>query len=136
MLETIADPDHRLAICSGRVMNSGKNCAEFTYQDDELSTEFRIYLMQPTLLMRQAWSVSFEGVPKGRSFQLRLLLDLDAGTLKMKINGQDINLMQNPVKPVGTPLYTGLTGDLCWAVSVKKKGAVRINCKALEPEDF
>ena len=119
-------------------MNSGKSCAEFTIQDSDSSSEIMIYLYL-TPAMTQEWSMTFTcdctGAPNGWISQtIRLLLDLDAGTLKMKFNGQDFGLMQKPAKPAGTPICTGLTGDLCWAVSVKKKATVRI--KALEPEDF
>ena len=137
MLETIADPDHRPAICLGHVMNSGKSCAEFTIQDSETSSEIRIHLYL-TPAMTQEWSMTLActAAPNGVWIPptTRLLLDLDAGTLKMKFEGQDVGSMQTPAKPVGTPICTGLTGDLCWAVSVKKKATVRI--KALEPEDF
>jgi hypothetical protein len=56
---------------------------------------------------------------------LRLLLDSDAGTLTVKKNGTLL----------GVAVTSGLTGDLCWAVSTAKAGeSVRI--KAVDPADF
>jgi hypothetical protein len=56
---------------------------------------------------------------------LRLLLDSDAGTLTVKKNGTLL----------GVAATSGLTGDLCWAVSCAGAGdSVRI--KALDPAEF
>ena len=56
---------------------------------------------------------------------LRLLLDSDAGTLTVKKNGTLL----------GVAVTSGLTGDLCWAMSVFKAGdSVRI--KAVDPAEF
>ena len=56
---------------------------------------------------------------------LRLLLDSDAGTLTVKKNGTLL----------GVAVTSGLTGDLCWAVSCHSSGnSVRI--KALDPAEF
>ena len=56
---------------------------------------------------------------------LRLLLDSDAGTLTVKKNGTLL----------GVAVTSGLTGDLCWAVSCCCTGdSVRI--KALDPAEF
>ena len=56
---------------------------------------------------------------------LRLLLDSDAGTLTVKKNGALL----------GVAVMSGLTGDLCWAVSCYGAGdSVRI--KALDPAEF
>jgi hypothetical protein len=56
---------------------------------------------------------------------LRLLLDSDAGTLTVKKNGTLL----------GVAVPSGLTGDLCWAVSSNSEGdSVRI--KAVDPAEF
>jgi hypothetical protein len=56
---------------------------------------------------------------------LRLLLDSDAGTLTVKKNGTLL----------GVAVPSGLTGDLCWAVSSYHAGdSVRI--KAVDPAEF
>ena len=63
---------------------------------------------------------------------LRLLLDSDAGTLTVKKNGTLL----------GVAVTSGLTGDLCWVVSMyvdeddedEEEAAVRI--KALDPAEF
>jgi hypothetical protein len=56
---------------------------------------------------------------------LRLLLDSDAGTLTVKKNGTLL----------GVAVTSGLTGDLCWAVSCYGAGnSVRI--KAVDPTEF
>jgi hypothetical protein len=56
---------------------------------------------------------------------LRLLLDSDAGTLTVKKNGALL----------GVAVTSGLTGELCWAVSCYGAGdSVRI--KALDPAEF
>ena len=56
---------------------------------------------------------------------LRLLLDSDAGTLTVKKNGALL----------GVAVTSGLTGDLCWAVSSCVEGhSVRI--KAVDPAEF
>ena len=61
----------------------------------------------------------------GEGDVLRLLLDSDAGTLTIKKNGMLLGVM----------VTSGLTGDLCWAVSCHSSGnSVRI--KALDPAEF
>jgi hypothetical protein len=61
----------------------------------------------------------------GEGDVLRLLLDSDAGTLTVKKNGALL----------GVAVTSGLTGDLCWAVSCCDVGnSVRIN--ALDPAEF
>ena len=63
---------------------------------------------------------------------MRLLLDSDAGTLTVKKNGILL----------GVAMTSGLTGDLCWAVSMwvdddeddEQLGSVRI--KAVDPAEF
>jgi hypothetical protein len=56
---------------------------------------------------------------------LRLLLDSDAGTLTVKKNGTLL----------GVAVTSGLTGDLCWAMTCWEAGeSVRI--KALDPGEF
>ena len=61
----------------------------------------------------------------GEGDVLRLLLDSDAGTLTIKKNGTLL----------GVVVTSGLTGDLCWAVSCFTAGeSMRI--KALDPAEF
>jgi hypothetical protein len=56
---------------------------------------------------------------------LRLLLDSDAGTLTVKMNGTLL----------GVAVTSGLTGDLCWAVACgSSSNSVRI--KAVDPAEF
>jgi hypothetical protein len=56
---------------------------------------------------------------------LRLLLDSDAGTLTVKKNGTLL----------GVAVTSGLTGDLCWAVSCRESGnSERI--MAVDPAEF
>jgi hypothetical protein len=55
---------------------------------------------------------------------LRLLLDSDAGTLTVKKNGTLL----------GVAVTSGLTGDLCWAVTCSTGDSVRI--KAVDPAEF
>jgi hypothetical protein len=56
---------------------------------------------------------------------LRLLLDSDTGTLTVKKNGTLL----------GVAVTSGLTGELCWAVSMyESRESVRI--KALDPAEF
>jgi hypothetical protein len=56
---------------------------------------------------------------------LRLLLDSDAGTLTVKKNGTLL----------GVAVTSGLTGDLCWAVSFGG-GRDSVRIKAVDPADF
>jgi hypothetical protein len=57
---------------------------------------------------------------------LRLLLDSDAGTLTVKKNGTLL----------GVAVPSGLTGDLCWAVSCSGAGNNSVRIKALAPAEF
>ena len=56
---------------------------------------------------------------------LRLLLDSDAGTLTVKKN----------CALLGVAVTEGLTGDLCWGVSISGSGAA-FRIRAVDPEDF
>ena len=56
---------------------------------------------------------------------LRLLLDSDAGTLTVKKNGILL----------GVAVTSGLTGDLCWAVSSCAHGEL-VRIKAVDPAKF
>jgi hypothetical protein len=61
----------------------------------------------------------------GEGDVLRLLLDSDAGTLTVKKNGTLL----------GVAVTSGLTGNLCWAVSFYyAEASVRI--KAVDPTEF
>jgi hypothetical protein len=145
LLTVTDDPDYRPALCRERVMNSGQSCAEITVvrADDTM-----IGVGRPTLDVNagSAWTTAaFWGVLSdgGSLFHnhddqnwqgmqgydegdvLRLLLDSDAGTLTIKKNGALL----------GVAVTSGLTGDLCWAMSSTEHGdSVRI--KALDPTEF
>ena len=56
---------------------------------------------------------------------LRLLLDSDAGTLTVKNNGTLL----------GVAVASGLTGDLCWAMSSYGAGD-QGRIKAVDPREF
>jgi hypothetical protein len=56
---------------------------------------------------------------------LRLLLDSDAGTLTVKKNGTLL----------GVAVTTGLTGDLCWAVSMYGTN-ISARIKVVDPAEF
>ena len=62
---------------------------------------------------------------------LRLLLDSDAGTLTVKKNGTLL----------GVAVPSGLTGDLCWAVSMDDaaddyEDGTSVRITAVDPADF
>ena len=57
---------------------------------------------------------------------LRLLLDSDAGTLTVKKNGTLL----------GVAVPSGLTGDLCWAVTCRVQSGGSVRIKALDPAEF
>ena len=90
--------------------------------------------MQPGMPMQPGMMPGMmPGMPYGGQGQqgygtgdvLRLLLDSDAGTLTVKKNGTLL----------GVAATSGLTGDLCWAVSCCYEGnSVRI--KAVDPAEF
>jgi hypothetical protein len=146
LLTATASPDYRTALCRERVMNSGQSCAEVTVvQADDMM----IGVGRPMLDVNAAdawrtadlWAIHNTG--SGHLFHsgdyqpwqgmqgydegdvLRLLLDSDAGTLTVKKNGALL----------GVAVTSGLTGDLCWAVSSCVEGdSVRI--KAVDPAEF
>ena len=118
-------------MCKGHVMNSGKNCADITIVNTPGgTTDFHIGVCRPSADVKQVlawredwfWGLNMdedgalyheglesrwpgmEVVEQGDT--MRLLLDSDAGTLAVKKNG----------RLLGTPVTSGLTGDLCWAV--------------------
>jgi hypothetical protein len=147
LLTSTVDADHRPALCRERVMNSGQSCAEVTVVQ-EIPT-MMIGVGRPTLdpntesvySTANFWGVGcnsgklFHNGGLGQVWQgqqgyrtgdvLRLLLDSDAGTLTVKKNGALL----------GVAATSGLTGDLCWAVSCIDAGdSVRI--KALDPAEF
>ena len=146
LLTATAYPGDRPALCSERVMNSGRSCAELNVVRQE--SDMTIGVGRPTLDMSaiQAFqSAGFWGVYSysGRLFHngiaqdwqgmqpyrtgdvLRLLLDSDAGTLTVKKNGTLL----------GVAVTSGLTGDLCWAVCCSTaNNSVRI--KAVDPAEF
>jgi hypothetical protein len=144
-------PVGRAALCRERVMNSGRSCAEVTVVGKVSPFHgIMIGMGRSTLDLDTtgAWKTAdFWGICSGdgniyhngdeqncnwhgqqgygTSDVLRLLLDSDAGTLTVKKNGALL----------GMAVTSGLTGDLCWAVSCYGAGsAVRI--KALDPAEF
>jgi hypothetical protein len=146
LLTSTAYPLHRPVLCRERVMNSGQSCAEVTVvQADDML----IGVGRPTMDLNTEnayetadfWGISdttgglchnhdqsqnWQGQQGfGTGDVLRLLLDSDAGTLTVKKNGA----------LVGVAVPSGLTGDLCWAVSCGgPRESVRI--KAVVPAEF
>jgi hypothetical protein len=126
-------------------MSSGRSCAEVTVVRKQ---DTMIGVGRPTLNVHAIhactnadfWGMSNytgklfhnNGVQNWQGMEgydtgdvLRLLLDSDAGTLTVKKNGALL----------GVAVTSGLTGDLCWAVSCWSAGeSVRI--KALDPAEF
>jgi hypothetical protein len=155
LLTSTAAADYRPALCGQRAMNSGQSCAEVTVV--RMAGYMMIGVGRPTLdpSDEDAWrAAGFWGLTSysgslfhhnstgsGNHWQgrqsydtgdvLRLLLDSDAGTLTVKKNGVLL----------GMAVSSGLTGDLCWAVSCiidyaeyAQECSVRI--KALDPAEF
>jgi hypothetical protein len=146
LLASTGNPAYRAALCRERVMNSGQSCAEITVvrRDGSMMIGVGWPTMDPST--GNAWTTAdFWGVGSnsgtlfhndgcqdwqgkqayGTGDVLRLLLDSDAGTLTVKKNGALL----------GMAVTSGLTGELCWAVSCVGAGsAVRI--KALDPAEF
>jgi hypothetical protein len=151
LLTSTGDPPvYRAALCRERVMSSGQSCAEVTvvHKVDAMM----IGVGRPTLNVSRYMNAAsayktadFWGVASydgklchngerqdwpgmqgcGTGDVLRLLLDSDAGTLTVKKNSTLL----------GVAVTSGLTGDLCWAVSCYGAGnSVRI--KALDPAEF
>jgi hypothetical protein len=145
LLTATDEPADRAALCRERVMNSGRSCAEVTVVQNK---DMVIGVGRPTLDPNAEgacdtagfwgiWSGSGELVHNGdgkvwqgqQTFGtgdvLRLLLDSDAGTLTVKKNGTLL----------GVAVTSGLTGDLCWALTCYGAGnSVRI--KAVDPAEF
>jgi hypothetical protein len=145
LLTATDEPGDRPALCRERVMNSGQSCAEVTMVH---ARDTMIGVGRPTLdtdAMFACHTADFWGVGsyagelfhnrRGHNWQghqgydegdvLRLLLDSDAGTLTIKKNGTLL----------GVAVTSGLTGDLCWAVSSCVEGdSVRI--QAVDPAEF
>jgi hypothetical protein len=146
LLTATANPYHRPALCSERVMSSGQSCAEITVVRKHLN--LMIGVGRPTLdpnAQHAHFNVGFWGLAScsgklwhnhdeqewqgmqtfGTGDVLRLLLDSDASTLTVKKNGTLL----------GVAVPSGLTGDLCWAVSCYEGGeSVRI--KEVDPAEF
>ena len=132
------------------MINSGKSCAEITLVQYFNCT---IGVARPTLDVDSSdiWSankywglhgaagamcigirgvgatvVDWEGHQGfGTGDVLRLLLDSDAGTLTVKKNGT----------LCGVAVTSGLTGDLCWAMSTYGAGD-QVRIKAVDPREF
>jgi hypothetical protein len=150
-------PQHRAALCGERVMNSGQSCAEFTVVEVGEGV-IMIGVGRPTLdpsAIAACDTGDFWGMASGRSLTgevfhnsgedsdgegvqewqgmqgcstgdvLRLLLDLDAGTLTVKKNGTLL----------GVAVTSGLTGDLCWAVSMYGTD-ISARIKEVDPAEF
>eukprot|EP01043_Picozoa_sp_COSAG02_P003432 COSAG02_NODE_83_length_39665_cov_25.213719_31_plen_441_part_00 len=146
-LVSTTDPIHRPAICRERVMNWGQSCAEITVEQRP-SGNIMIGVGRPTLNPHSTggwWGEDFWGLESGNghlchcyageewcdqpasygeSDVVRLLLDSDAGTLTVKLNGTLLGVM-----------VTDLTGDLCWAVSHYGEG-VSLRIQAMDPAQF
>jgi hypothetical protein len=147
LLTSTANPLFRPALCRERVMNSGRSCAEVTVVRKQ---NMMIGVGRPTLDPTTAYpyeTADFWGIYSqlnGKLFHndnggqpwegmqpyvtgdvLRLLLDSDAGTLTVKINGALL----------GVAVTSGLTGDLCWVVSCWSAGS-SVRIKALDPAEF
>jgi hypothetical protein len=146
-LLTVTDnPGYRVALCRERVMNSGQSCTEVTVVRKD--GVMMVGVGRPTLdpnakhayctanfwgvdsstgyLYHSADAQEWQGMQTYRTGDvLRLLLDSDAGTLTVKKNGTLL----------GVAVTSGLTGDLCWAMSSYSEGdSVRI--KAVDPAEF
>ena len=145
LLTATDEPTDHAALCHERVMSSGRSCAEVTVVQNK---DMVIGVGRPTLDPNAEgacdtagfwgiWSGSGELVHNGdgkvwqgqQTFGtgdvLRLLLDSDAGTLTVKKNGTLL----------GVAVTSGLTGDLCWALTCYGAGnSVRI--KAVDPAEF
>jgi hypothetical protein len=154
LLTVTGDPDYHVALCRERVMNSGQSCAEVTVVQ---KFDMMIGVGRPTLdpnTEKAFETADFWGIYSqlngklyhsgdGKDWQghqgygtgdvLHLLLDSDAGTLTVKKNGTLL----------GVAVTSGLTGDLCWAVSCcgdaagdagDEGNSVRI--KAVDPAEF
>jgi hypothetical protein len=145
LLTATANPHDRAALCRGRVMNSGRSCAEVTVV--RMAGYTMVGVGRPTLdpngqeayttadvwgmhcangtLYHNADYQHWQGQQGYRTGDvLRLLLDSDAGTLTVKKNDTLL----------GVAATSGLTGDLCWAVCCHPGDSVRI--KALDPAEF
>jgi hypothetical protein len=163
LLETTSDNARwRAARCGAHVMNSGQHCADFTVVRGPNDACVNIGVVDPTVSLdvsRVHNSSKFRGIYDGDGgsvgelghcewdetqgaliFEgdvMRLLLDCDAGTVMVKINGV----------LCGT-LASGLTGDLCWAVCMgvddeeqddeddEEEGAAAVRITAVDPQDF
>jgi hypothetical protein len=165
LLTATANPEFRPALCGERVMTSGQSCAEIT-----VVAEYRVDMLigvgRPMLdpSVAGAWrTADFWGMRSnldgelhhggregggewqgqqgyGEGDVLRLLLDSDAGTLTVKKNGTLLGAM----------VASGLTGDICWAVSMwidgvedldsdeeeEEDGHGSVRIKALDPAEF
>jgi hypothetical protein len=147
LLTATANPRHRAALCRVVVMNSGQSCAEVTVVHKDGS--MMIGMGRPTVDVNapNAWRrADFWGMGNnsGRLFHnndaqdwqgrqrygegdvLRLLLDSDASTLTVKKNGTLL----------GVAVPSGLTGDLCWAVTCRVQSGGSVRIKALDPAEF
>jgi hypothetical protein len=147
LLMSTANPNYRAALCRERVMNSGRSCAEVTVVRKQ--NIMMIGVGRPMLDPNAAevWKTAdFWGMVSGygslchdsdaQAWQgrqgygtgdvLRLLLDSDAGTLTVKKNGTLL----------GMAVTSGLTGDLCWAVSCYDGAGDSVRIKAVDPAEF
>lgn len=144
---TSPNHDRHPALCGGYVMNRGKYWAEMTIvKKCSQGGAAVIGVCKPTLAM-DCHSVrskdtcvigcSTGTIWCGRTINkfgtlmakegdvFRLLLDCDAGTLAIKMNGV----------VVGMPVPTGLTGDLCWMVSAYDSGDT-LRIAIVDEDDF
>jgi hypothetical protein len=150
LLTSIGESDHCAALCLEKVMNSGQSCIEVTVvrKDGGMT----IGVARPTLNVTVQYAFNrtdFWGIYSGsgqlfhdgniQDWQgqqgyhtgdvLRLLLDSDTGTLTVKMNGTLL----------GVAVTSGLTGDLCWAVSSGRQSSSdgdSVRIKAVDPAEF
>ena len=144
LLTSTTQPIYRAAMCRERVMNSGQSCAEITVVT---KVNMMIGVGRPTLdpnaerpydtadfwglyssagISHNGACQNWQGMqPFGTGDVLRLLLDSDAGTLTVKKNGTLL----------GVAVTTGLTGDLCWAVSMYGTN-ISARIKVVDPAEF
>jgi hypothetical protein len=136
------DPGDRAAVCAGHVMNAGRHAAEFTVGQAELDhyggATLMVGLARPSIDVSEAvaydsnefWAVyhhdgsmyqdgckeAWEGQEGFEAGDVvGLLLDCDAGTLTVKMNGKRLGVA-----------VTELTGELCWAVCICEDTSVAI----------
>ena len=139
-------PRHHLAVASKAVMRSGRHFAQFTVGEGFL-TSMMFGVIRPGWDveggsgahsvdghcfydtydgLRSPGYITWEGMQAAREQgdRIGMLLDLDQGSMSVWKNGERLGVMQ----------AEGLTGPLCWAVSLFE-GSARIGSAALPAHD-